>query len=162
MSSTCPCGLPASLEDCCGRFLSRDQLPSTAVELMRSRFTAFVLGDVPYLMDTAAGPAAEVRAEDLGRWAAEREWLDLKVLETQAGGPDDTEGVVVFRARFKDPQVQVHEERSSFIKRGGRWYFTKGEWNHSNTPATSERAQSRNDPCACGSGRKFKKCCGKP
>lgn len=162
MSSTCPCGLPASIEDCCGRFLSREHHPRTAVELMRSRYTAFVVGDIPYLTETASGPAAEVREEDLASWAQQREWLDLEVLETHAGGPADDQGVVVFRARFKDPNVQVHEERSSFIKRDGRWYFTKGEWNHANQPATTARTQSRNDPCACGSGRKFKKCCGKP
>ncbi|EEX66852.1 hypothetical protein VCJ_000748 [Vibrio metoecus] len=71
-------------------------------------------------------------------------------------GRGNDEGFVHFRA-FLAQQGQEYclEERSRFLNEDGRWYYIDGEF-----PEALAR-QGRNDPCACGSGKKFKKCCGK-
>ena len=69
-------------------------------------------------------------------------------------------GEFLARFRTKDGQAHVHHERSLFVKDKGRWLFKEG---HTPGPGTMRRTApkvGRNDPCACGSGKKFKKCCG--
>lgn len=78
------------------------------------------------------------------------QWLGLTVFESSPGSHDD-EGFVSFVARFTEnnkPGAII--ERSRFLKESGQWYYIDGT-----------RPQfGRNDPCPCGSGKKFKKCCG--
>jgi SEC-C motif-containing protein len=156
----CPCGSAENIEECCGALIGGKPAP-TAEALMRSRYTAFVLGKVDYLQKTSAGEALL----KFDRTEAERslpgtEWLGLEIREVQAGGEQDPVGFVTFTARFRqNGRLVAQTERSEFRRVGGAWRYVRGE------PAFETTSQEpvkpgRNDPCPCGSGKKYKKCCG--
>jgi SEC-C motif-containing protein len=109
----CPCGLPSSYDLCCGRFHRGEATPPTAEALMRSRYSAFAIGDAGYLLATWH-PSTRPRSVETGSG-----WLRLEVLEA-AGGLLDIEGTVRFRASARDGVV---EERSRFLRDGGRWSY---------------------------------------
>ncbi|OFX14285.1 MAG: hypothetical protein A2516_07940 [Alphaproteobacteria bacterium RIFOXYD12_FULL_60_8] len=160
MVTQCPCGSGRTFETCCGPLLAGGAAASPEA-LMRSRYTAFVKGQLQYIEDTHA---SDVR-EDFNRSAAEStassvEWVGLDILRTKDGGKDDETGEVEFTARFKqNGQVSVHHERSTFRRENGRWFYVDGQMNPKSPPVRVEKV-GRNDPCPCGSGKKFKKCCG--
>ena len=120
---------------------------------MRSRYSAFVLGLGDYLVhswhpDHLGGLTADQLSQTDTRW----DWLDILAAQ---GGPLDDTGMVEFKAWFRegDDRHCLHE-RSRFVRHQGRWVYTDGEQD----PAPLR--VGRNDPCPCGSGKKFKKCCG--
>ncbi|MER7759354.1 YchJ family metal-binding protein [Streptomyces sp. NPDC097619] len=116
----CPCGLPAPYEVCCGRFHSGGQQAPTAELLMRSRFSAFAVGDTAYLLRSwAAG--TRPRSLDLD---PEQRWVKLEVLGTGRGGLFDTEGSVEFRAHYREGghAGSLHED-SRFVREDGAWVY---------------------------------------
>ena len=127
----CPCGgVPAGtpLAGCCGPVVDGERLATTAVQLMRSRYTAYVLGNGQHLFRTWH---ARTRPDDATPDPRVR-WLGLDVLDVVGGGPDDDEGVVEFRARWvsvDDGPVRRGElqERSRFTRRAGRWVYVDGD-----------------------------------
>jgi len=134
------------LTACCGPLL--DGIPArTAEKLMRSRYTAYVLGRGDYLRlswhpDTRP---SRVRIDDT-------RWLSLRIEATEQGGEDDVCGTVTFTAAFiSDGECSLLHEKSRFKKIDGHWFYLDGDC-RINKPG-------RNDPCPCGSGRKFKRCC---
>lgn len=161
----CPCNSNIELDSCCNKFISGNQQPETAEELMRSRYTAYTLGNIKYIKNTLDPEAQDSFDEEGSRhWAQNSEWKGLKIISTQSGTKDDTTGVVEFIASYgQNGKVINHHEISSFKKgHNGQWYFIDGEHVH-NKPQTIKRDApkiGRNDPCSCGSGKKFKKCCG--
>ncbi len=156
----CPCGSGSEFDDCCGPYLGGEAAP-TPEALMRSRFTAFVRGDLDHIENTHA---PEARA-DFDRAAAESrndtvQWVALEILDTAGGGPDDDTGTVEFAGRYKsDGGAGVHHERSSFRREDDRWLYVDGDINPKSAPRRVRRV-GRNEPCPCGSGKKYKKCCG--
>jgi SEC-C motif-containing protein len=128
---------------------------------MRSRYAAFVEGAIDYLVDTHhPSTRGSVERAAIARWSRDSEWLGLDVIATERGGVADDEGVVEFRARYRQGGATLaHHERSTFRRLDGRWYYLDGEQVRS-ALATRGPKVGRNDPCPCGSGRKFKKCCG--
>ncbi|MCB9672679.1 MAG: YchJ family protein [Alphaproteobacteria bacterium] len=155
---TCPCGLGLTLESCCGPYLAGRDAP-TPEALMRSRYTAYVTGDIDYLERTHHPETLDTfDAEDAAAWSKASTWLGLTVID--APPPNNDEGFVEFEARFSQHgSVQVHRERSRFVREDGRWYFESGE-RVQETIRRAEPKVGRNDPCPCGSGKKYKKCCG--
>ncbi len=154
-SELCPCGTGREVEACCGRFVRGGEKPATAEELMRSRYAAYALGEVPYVLATQDVP--DVDPDATARWARESEWKGLAILDTRAGGPGDAEGEVEFEARFRfDGEDRVHRERSRFRRRDGAWVYV----GQLAPVARAAPRVGRNDPCPCGSGKKYKKCCG--
>ena len=86
--------------------------------------------------------------------------MGLEIVDIQAGGSDDAEGDVEFIARYREKQTRrEHHERGHFKREQGRWYFTDGSIVKPK-PVISSKV-GRNSPCPCGSGLKYKKCCGK-
>jgi SEC-C motif-containing protein len=156
----CPCGSKKALDACCGALIAGAPAP-TAEALMRSRYTAYATGNVDYLQRTSGGEAlVAFDAGSVKRSMPETEWLGLEILATEAGGPDDDAGTVTFRARFRENgRARVLEERSQFRRLGGAWRYVRGEAVFTPAGAPS-KPLGRNDPCPCGSGRKFKKCHG--
>lgn len=172
----CPCGSTQSFNQCCEPFLTGASLPSTAEQLMRSRYTAFAKADVEYLKKTLA---PESRTDfDSGatkKWAEQSKWKGLQILKTEKGGPEDKKGTVEFIATYEtEGEGLDHHEVSQFRKGdNGQWYFVDGDshthregeghQHHHEKPQTVQRESpkiGRNDPCVCGSGKKYKKCCG--
>jgi SEC-C motif domain protein len=156
----CPCGSAKPLDACCGPYIDGATVP-TAEATMRSRYSAHVLGKIDYL---AATLSAEQRA-DFDREQTEQsfgdvKWLGLEIRKTDKGGEADETGEVEFVARYRSGAEQsMHHELSFFTREEGRWVFAGCEMN---PKAATVRVQKvgRNDPCPCGSGKKYKKCCG--
>lgn len=119
-SRTCPCGLPGTYQDCCGRLHRGDSAAATAEQLMRSRFSAFAVGDEAYLLRTwlpSARPAGSVRDRRV-------KWTRLEVLESSGGSVVHTEGTVRFRAHYLDRgRPGEMEEHSRFVRYEGRWVY---------------------------------------
>ncbi|AXE25280.1 hypothetical protein C0216_19145 [Streptomyces globosus] len=116
----CPCGLPAAYADCCGRFHSGAGQAPTAELLMRSRFSAFAVGDTSYLM-RSWHPATRPDRLDLD---PEQRWVKLDILGTDRGGLFETEGSVEFRAHYREGRHtgSLHEN-SAFSREGGAWVY---------------------------------------
>jgi SEC-C motif-containing protein len=160
--NSCPCQSGQSLEECCGRYLDGGQQPPTAEALMRSRYTAYSLGNVDHILATThPDKRPELKRDSIESWAAESEWLGFEVVATQDGAANDETGEVEFVAYYETAEGPVtHRERSTFSKLDGRWYFVDGEMIKQRPVVRDHPKVGRNDPCPCGSGRKFKKCCG--
>lgn len=144
----CPCGSGKATDDCCGRYHAGAAAPS-AEALMRSRYSAYVLKNSLYLHDTWH---PSTRPADLDISHDETPWQRLQIIATAKGEEDDNEGVVEFAACYQGGQLH---ERSRFVREGGRWFYLDGEL----LPPLEEKV-GRNAPCPCGSGKKFKRCCG--
>jgi SEC-C motif-containing protein len=129
---------------------------------MRSRYTAYVRKEIPYLLSTLHPDHRKDYDEKNTRtWAESSEWHKLEIIRTEAGGPDDTEGKVEFKASFTQAGKKIdHHELATFRKEDGHWYFVSGEGPAPKPVVRSAPKVGRNDPCPCGSGKKFKKCCG--
>ena len=157
--TTCPCGSKASFDECCGPLIA-GRPAATAEALMRSRYSAFALGKIDHIQRTCAGEAAlRFDRASLEADLRQTEWLDLTITEALAGQLGDDAGMVAFRARFRQGgRVQTLIEKSQFRRIGGEWYYVSGL---PSLEADVIKKPGRNDPCSCGSGLKYKKCCGK-
>lgn len=124
---SCPCGSGKAYAACCGPFLDHDALPATAEQLMRSRYTAYVLGREDYLRATWH---ASTQPVDLGAALTGRvKWLGLQIRRTEAGGAADREGAVEFVARYKrDGRAGRLHEVSRFVREDGRWLYVDGQF----------------------------------
>ncbi|MCG8425771.1 MAG: YchJ family protein [Chromatiales bacterium] len=163
MSSLCPCGSEREFELCCAPVLAGTQAVATAEQLMRARYSAFVKEEIDFLT-TSLHPEHrhDHDANATRRWAANSDWQGLEIVATEAGQEDDEQGVVEFIATFKEKgMVRKHHERSQFKKQDGVWYFVDGEVVPAATQVHNTPKVGRNDPCPCGSGKKYKKCCGR-
>lgn len=159
----CPCGENESYGACCGRYIDGGQQPETALALMRSRYTAFVKGKMEYIRQTH-DPKTRANYDFLAneQWAKSSEWLGLEILTADQGQAGDVTGTVEFKARFvTEGEEQIHHELSQFRKVGDQWYFSNGKDPSRVTIVREGDKIGRNDPCPCGSEKKYKKCCGK-
>jgi SEC-C motif-containing protein len=157
---TCDCGSGIAFESCCGPFLAGAAAP-TAEALLRSRYTAFVRGDVDYIVSThAARTRSQIDRSEIEHWSRQSRWQGLEILHSEPDDPTAGSAQIEFVARFHlNGQDQVHHELASFVREDGRWFFLDGAPPKSQ-PRRVEPKPGRNDPCPCGSGKKFKKCCG--
>eukprot|EP00892_Ulva_mutabilis_P002497 jgi/Ulvmu1/12248/UM086_0039.1 len=144
---TCPCGSGNDFKACCGPIIRGAKEADTAEELMRSRFSAYCLRQVNYIVDTTHPDSAASKGssyngqqvstlkDDVRATASKTEFHKLKILSTEAGGPQDEEGLVRFTIWFKtigqttggqrDSQqpMQSVTELSSFSRRDGNWSY---------------------------------------
>ena len=156
----CPCGSALIYADCCEPVIHGQTPAVTAEQLMRARYSAHVKVAVDFLYESTH-PDHRQGYDHAGTrdWAAQSQWYGLEILATSGGGSEDQSGEVEFVARFRDRSgLRTHHERGQFEKQGGRWWFTEGIMVKSK-PLSVDKI-GRNEPCPCGSGRKFKKCCG--
>ena len=116
----CPCGSARPYDRCCGRFHRGEAQAATAEQLMRSRYTAFAVGDADYLLETWH-PASRPRRV---RFDPGRRWVGLEVLATTGGGMLDGEGTVSFVAHHeRDGERRELQEVSAFVRIEGRWRY---------------------------------------
>jgi Uncharacterized protein conserved in bacteria len=151
VSELCPCGSAVEYSVCCQPYLSGTQLAPNPSHLMRSRYCAFVMKNADYLVKTWHPTCqADAFRQDIERGFAHTQWLGLTIFATEEGNTS-AEGFVSFIARFHEHNKNgAIIERSRFLKENGQWYYIDG----------TRPVIGRNDPCPCGSGKKFKKCCG--
>jgi len=123
-SGSCPCSKDKEYSVCCQIFIESFKLPETAEQLMRSRYSAFVLEDVAYLIKTWHPKQCPENIE----FDPNTKWLGLKVIETKSGSMNDTEGWVKFVARYKIAgKAHRIEELSYFEKIQGQWLYCYAE-----------------------------------
>lgn len=121
-AARCPCGTGRAYAGCCGPLHDGERQAATAEELMRSRYSAFVVGDEGHLYRTWH-PRTRPHDVDLD----DTEWLGLRVLAIRGGGSADEEGTVAFAARWVlDGRRGTLRETSHFVRRAGRWLYLDG------------------------------------
>ncbi|MFD2551590.1 YchJ family protein [Bizionia sediminis] len=122
---TCYCGSSKSYKACCQVYHLNGGKTETAQQLMRSRYSAFVLANGNYLMQThhvSTRPTSEKKA--IVAWAKSVKWLKLEILNTTDGLKTDAHGSVTFNAYFYEKgAVEVIHEKSAFIKENNTWYY---------------------------------------
>lgn len=160
-TNPCPCNSGKDFTDCCGPIIDGSVKAKTAEELMRSRYTAHFMGNFDHVANTHAPEIKDTYNKSAAKSQAKNtEWVSLEITATEDGGPDDETGVVTFTARFKENgEVYAHRERAIFRREKGEWVYVDGKINPQIEPRRVEKI-GRNDPCPCGSGKKYKKCCG--
>jgi SEC-C motif-containing protein len=162
MSELCPCQSELNYDACCGPYIEGTSLPETALQLMRSRYTAFATQKIDYIVATTHPKSSnDLDEQEIANWSKKSEWLGFEVINTENGEADDTGGIVEFIARYNlDGKEQEHHEVSLFQKEKNKWYFVNGDPVTVDTYVRETPKVGRNEPCPCGSGKKFKKCCG--
>ena len=157
----CPCGSGNPYADCCEQIINDNRPAQSAEQLMRARYSAYVFARMDFIFETTH-PDHRQGYDHAGTktWAESSEWQGLEIIGTHRGGVDDSIGEVEFIARFiENGTNREHHDAGQFKRKDGRWYFTDGKMVRTK-PVTVTKI-GRNDPCTCGSGLKYKKCCGK-
>ena len=157
-TANCLCGSSLAYQQCCALLHSGQSKALTAEALMRSRFTAYAMQDGAYLLktwDVSTRPASVDFSKETG------EWTCLDIILTKKGARKDSKGLVEFKAYFTvDGEQRVMNEISRFAQKQGHWYYLDGKVKSIASDQGSFN-QGLNAPCICGSGKKFKRCCGK-
>lgn len=165
-TSPCPCGSTLSYADCCAPLHVGQKFADTAAQLMRARYAAFVLQHVEYIVATTA-PFQQplLNTQAISDWAQQTDWAGLEVIShlVKLG---KRHAQVEFKAYFHLPDSSVldlavldskgvHHELSTFVNiptpGTSRWYFLD---------PTVVMPVTQKQPCPCGSGEKYKRCCG--
>lgn len=159
--STCPCGIALDYTDCCEPIIAGQKKAETAEQLMRARYSAHVKVDVDFIYEsTHPDHRSSFGHKETKDWAENSDWHGLEILDTAKGGAKDDSGEVEFIARFRDKEGRrSHHERAHFSRVKDQWFFVEGSMVKA-APANTSKV-GRNEPCPCGSGAKYKKCCGK-
>ena len=165
----CPCQVspkltfltaPIAYSDCCQPYHEGISKAETAERLMRTRYSAFVLVKPEYIVKTTL-PAQQslLDMKAIEKWAKETNWAGLEIVEhTSKLGKRHAQ--VEFKAYYHEvdssgealkEKQQAHHERSTFVKVDENWYFLD--------PTVTINVTQK-QPCICGSGEKFKRCCG--
>ncbi|PIP37230.1 MAG: hypothetical protein COX19_17140 [Desulfobacterales bacterium CG23_combo_of_CG06-09_8_20_14_all_51_8] len=159
----CPCGSGSPYADCCRPVISGAISAQTAEQLMRARYSAYAKKETEFLLTSLHPDHREgYDAKQTRNWAEKSVWEGLEIVATEGGTAEDDRGTVEFIASYTAKEKRNrHHERAAFLKHEGAWYFTDGEAVPPKTVVRETPKIGRNDPCPCGSGKKYKKCCGK-
>jgi SEC-C motif-containing protein len=158
---TCPCGSGSIFSACCEPIINGTRASETAEALMRARYTAFVTGAIDFIVaSTHSRTRKEIDLSFIREWSETSTWLGLEIFETKQ--VNDNKAFVSFEARFTTQagEDQRHREKSLFEREKGEWKFVTGDEMKNPTVRYETPPPGRNDPCPCGSGKKYKKCHG--
>lgn len=161
--SSCSCGNAKEYSKCCEPFINGDDHADTAEKLMRSRYSAYVHNKVKHIANTQLDVGEAFDEKEASRWATDSDWQGLEVVSTERGDGDHKTGIVEFKASYNDKEgnLCIHHEISNFRKKDDQWYYVDGQIVGAEPIRRTSPKVGRNDPCSCGSGKKYKKCCGK-
>ncbi|WP_243320974.1 YchJ family protein [Geothrix sp. SG200] len=128
MSRPCPCTSKKPYDRCCGPFHAGTAAPETAEALMRSRFSAYALGKVDYLIATRPeANRAEENRDELLQYCKSVSCVGLKIISREKGAKGDDTGVVTFHASLQsNGRRTLHIETSTFARENGRWVYVDG------------------------------------
>lgn len=147
----CPCASGKLFDKCCGEVIKDHRLTLSAERLMRSRYVAYVIKAENYLLATWH---PSTRPKKIDFEAQPVRWLGLEIHTTDLGEDTDSKGSVDFTAAYyENGQVCKLREKSHFVKEDSFWYYLNGKCE------IVKAKPARNNPCPCGSGKKFKRCC---
>lgn len=129
----CPCGFGQDYDACCGKLHRGEAGAVTAEQLMRSRFSAYVVQDAEYLL-TSWHPRTRPPSLELGPLV----WTNLEIIGGTGGGLFDSTGTVSFRAHYVDNgRPEVLSENSLFEKHNGHWVYVDAVAGNSREPFVS-------------------------
>jgi len=156
----CPCGSGKNYGECCEPIIKKNALANSPETLMRSRYSAYAKGEILWLRDSLEENQRKHFDEKGARqWSKQSEWMGLSIIRSEIDEKNNS-GLVEFAAKYKQGGVvREHREVSEFVRKNGEWLLTEGRMIKPET-VHKEQTVGRNDPCPCGSGKKFKKCCG--
>ena len=122
----CACGSKKSYRFCCELIHKDIFLAKTPLELMKSRYTAYVLGKIDYLMTSHHSSTRPMEEkEEILAWSQNVDWLGLEIIE--ADDVINSEGFVTFKAKFKENgENQVIFEKSRFMMENNHWTYIDG------------------------------------
>ena len=161
-STACPCNSGKSYKDCCEPLI-RGSIKAPGPEaLMRARYSAFAQQEMPYLLETLhPGQRSDYDEAGAAKWARESDWTGLEILKVTGDPATENTGTVEFKACYRRNNEKLeHHELAEFRKTNDIWYFYDGKMVAPGQFQRETPKVGRNDPCPCGSGKKFKKCCG--
>ncbi|WP_319371715.1 YchJ family protein [uncultured Ilyobacter sp.] len=123
--TVCPCKSGKKYEECCKKYIKGTLLPPTAELLMRSRYTAYTIGDIDYILETHdPETVSDISRDTVLAWSESSKWQGLEIVNIKSGKVRDKKGIVEFKVYYTvEEKNQVHHERSQFIKTKGRWYY---------------------------------------
>lgn len=157
----CPCGSGKEYAVCCRDIVAGIKFAKTPLELMRSRYTAHICKEMPHIIRTMKGKALKLFDADKTRdeWFEQCEWKKLDIIDAPETSKYDKDGIVEFKAYYNfNGAEHVLHERSKFQKIGEQWFYIAGQ--AKNPVIETVNKTGRNEECACGSGKKYKRCCG--
>jgi len=150
-AQNCPCQSGKTYQTCCGLLHQGEQTAHSAEQLMRSRYSAFVMQNKSYLLATLHASQRQTDdADNLQQTMNSTQWLGLTIVDHTENG-DEAE--VEFIAYYVDKPIGQLHERSRFSRQQGQWFYVDGEF-------LAPVKLGRNDSCVCGSGKKLKRCHG--
>jgi SEC-C motif-containing protein len=158
----CPCGSGLEYEGCCGPIIAGKILAPTAEALMRARYSAYVKQEIEFIVNSCVRKEGEndIDMDETRKWSEESKWLGLKIHGTKQGSSED-EGIVEFSAFYtRNGLKDEHREIAGFKKIDGKWLYVEGRLAGTTIVRAAPKV-GRNDQCPCGSGKKYKHCCGK-
>lgn len=161
-TDVCPCGSGKKYADCCEAIIKGTIKAPTAEALMRARYTAYVKHEIDFIINSCekGEKIEEIDRKATEDWSKNSTWHGLKILRTEPGKEPDTE-IVEFEATYTQKGIRdVHHEIGGFKKINGEWFYSEGLIRPT-TVVREGRKVGRNEPCPCGSGKKYKNCCGK-
>jgi SEC-C motif domain protein len=160
MLTQCPCGTGLAYAECCQPLHQQKTKASTAEKLMRSRYSAYAAGEIDYIEKTNSPEGREAfDRESSTQWSKTSKWLGLEIISTREGKETDNTGEVEFKAHYeREGKREAHYEVGLFERIESVWYYKDAKTNHEPIRRTEPKV-GRNDPCTCGSRKKFKKCC---
>jgi SEC-C motif-containing protein len=160
--SKCPCGSEKDYSSCCELFHKGTEVAPTAKEVMLARYSAFVKNEIKFIEETHEPGTTDFNAEEASEWATSSTWKGIQIVKTKQGGPEHDTGVVEFKCVYADKENKdyLHHEISTFKKIDNKWYYSEGQIVGTGPIKRDQPKIGRNEPCSCGSGKKFKKCCG--
>jgi SEC-C motif-containing protein len=160
-TAACP-ACTTAYQQCCMPLHQGTAIAQTPEALMRSRYSAYALGLYDYIVATyASAERANLTVEDIANSAAQTTWIALRVLDTKilpqtANDAGQFYGEVEFKVFYSETKrLYCLHERSTFIQEDGHWFYRDGAMLAGNGAVKYKR----NDPCCCGSNKKFKQCC---
>ncbi|WP_371185352.1 YchJ family protein [Thalassotalea maritima] len=157
-NNLCPCGSNRPFSECCSPIIDGLLKPNHSEALMRSRYTAYVLGNAQYVADTyASSKQADNSVDDISDWMKQTKWLKLEVIATEEDN-HATQQYVEFKAYYlHQSELCVMHEKSRFVIESEHWRYIDGDIIEHNVI----KKIGRNEDCPCLSGKKLKRCCGK-
>jgi len=159
-NETCPCGSGASFAACCEPIIKGTRESETAEELMRARYSAFATQAIDFIVtSTHSRTRHEIDLTFIREWSETSTWQRLEILEVKQ--VNENKAFVSFEAQFsQNGEDHRHREKSVFERENGQWRFVTGDELKNPTVRYETPRPGRNDPCPCGSGKKYKKCHG--
>jgi SEC-C motif-containing protein len=115
--------------ECCGLIISSKEEAATCEKLMRSRYTAFTLANIDYLMSSHHSSTRPIKdRKNIQKWAGSVQWVGLAILNTEAGNVADDIGYVEFRALYiEEGKMQQIHEKSLFKRENMKWVYVSEE-----------------------------------